>query len=153
MSNLIPKTAGVSLTKMERFWSKVEKQPGEDGCWIWTAHCNKRGYGKFGVGARIVWLAHRWAYTDANGPIPEGLELDHRCRTPACVRPDHLEPVTHRENMRRGSRAQQTHCIHGHEFTAENTIRKANGTRACRACVYADNRRRYHRGRALVSRS
>ncbi len=82
----------------DRFWEKVNKTK---ACWLWTAALNV-GYGVFGVKAGRNMLAHRWAYEDANGPIADGTHLDHLCRTPACVRPSHLEPVLPRENMRRG---------------------------------------------------
>lgn len=92
-------------------------------------------------------LAHRVAYEQARGPIPEGLELDHLCRNRACVNPDHLEPVTHRENLLRADtfaarHAAQTHCVNGHEFTPDNTyIRtRPEGGRECRACRKARNR-------------
>ena len=74
----------------ERFWNKVNKT---EGCWLWTAALS-HGYGRFGKGG----AAHRLAWEDRNGPIPEGLVLDHLCRVPRCVNPEHLEPVTHREN-------------------------------------------------------
>lgn len=112
------------------FWTKVEKTA---GCWLWRGYTWK-GYGRSnGVGA------HRVAYEELVGPIPSGLELDHLCREPLCVRPDHLEPVTRAENMRRRSAA-MTHCANGHEFTPENTYdltrmnKPGGGRRSCRAC-------------------
>lgn len=84
----------------ERFWAKVTKQPG-DGCWLWTGAGGPDSYGRFQVDDQL-WLTHRWAWVETHGPVPEGLELDHLCRTPACVRPAHLEPVTHAENIQRG---------------------------------------------------
>lgn len=69
-------------------------------CWLWNGQ-RSCGYGKVVVKKRRVW-AHRAMWEQVNGPIPPGLELDHLCRVPACVRPDHLEAVTHRENIRRG---------------------------------------------------
>lgn len=78
--------------------------------------------------------AHRLSYTLAYGSIPEGLVIDHLCRTPVCVRPDHLEAVTQQENMRRGPGA-KTHCKRGHEFNEVNTyVRKDTGARFCRPC-------------------
>jgi hypothetical protein len=53
------------------------------------------------VGGRFA-LAHRVAYEQHNGPIPDGMEVGHLCGNPACVRPDHLEAVSHAENVRRG---------------------------------------------------
>lgn len=78
------------------FWEKVDKS-GE--CWVWTANTHK-GYGNYGSRERRQ-KAHRWAWEFTNGPIPDGLEIDHLCRNRACVRPTHLEPVTHAENVRR----------------------------------------------------
>lgn len=128
----------------ERFWEKVDRR-GPDECWEWTG-TRKNGYGRFTVprsnapGMRAVYAA-RFAYEFLVGPIPEGLEIDHLCRNRGCVNPSHLEPVTHRENCRRsfnpaGINARKTHCIHGHEFTPENTIEPKHrpGTRLCRAC-------------------
>src|SRR6185436_5639797 len=86
------------------------------GCWLWTAYRNPQGYGQFSDGVRMV-LAHRWAYEHWIGPVPGGLDLDHfACDNPACVNPEHVRPVTHRENMLRGntpSAAQRarTHCV------------------------------------------
>lgn len=98
-------------------------------CIDWAGRLNRQGYG------RIGWdLAHRRAYEQSVGPVPDGMELDHLCRNARCVNPDHLEPVTREENMRRRSEA-QTHCKHGHEFTPENTYpRPKDGRRQCRAC-------------------
>ena len=92
----------VAVSEAERFWSKVELGP---GCWLWLDRPNRFGYGRFsrriapGVEQRV--LAHRFAYELFEGPIPDGLTLDHLCETPACVRPEHLEPVTNAENVRR----------------------------------------------------
>lgn len=127
-----------------RFWPKVQKTP---ECWIWTAAKNTDGYGRFLGDGRVV-QAHRFAYEMLRGPIPDGLHLDHLCRVVACVNPDHLEPVTVRANLLRGNtstarRAAQTHCIHGHEFTPENTYIKPNGCRRCRECS-RESDRRYH---------
>lgn len=105
------------------FWSKVHKT---DSCWVWTGTVHK-GYGRYsGQGA------HRLAYELLVGPIADGLELDHLCGNTLCVNPQHLEPVTRMENMRRRY-ADQTHCKAGHEFTPENTYTGC-GVRQCRAC-------------------
>jgi HNH endonuclease len=93
------------------------------GCWLWTgALLSSYGYGQWPTGH----YAHRTVYELIKGPIPQGLELDHLCRIPICVNPDHLEPVTHLVNVQRGKAGQrqrlQTHCKHGHAFTPENTI-------------------------------
>jgi hypothetical protein len=129
----------------DRFFSKVEKT---DSCWLWTASKTPRGYGTFYFEGRNRG-AHRVAYLLTKGAIPEGAELDHLCRNPSCVNPDHLEPVTHLENTRRGQvglhmkekAARSTHCRKGHEYTTENT-RIYKGYRQCRACG-RDHCRRY----------
>lgn len=71
-----------------------------DGCWEWVGTHAARGYGQLKV-AGVRRLAHRVVYELLKGPIPHGLELDHLCHNRNCVRPNHLEPVTHQENMLR----------------------------------------------------
>lgn len=80
----------------------VEEDRGyESPCWIWQlVRHRKTGYGQVRDGDRKVY-AHRQMYEQARGPVPPGLELDHLCRVHACVNPDHLEPVTRQENVRR----------------------------------------------------
>lgn len=118
-----------------RFWEKVTKH--QEGCWEWTGAINGHGYGHIKIEGRMV-PAHRVAYEFLVNPIPEGLDLDHLCRTRHCVRPTHLEPVTRRTNILRGKNfsahyARQTHCKRGHEFTPENTYEWGT-SRHCRTC-------------------
>lgn len=77
------------------------------GCWVWQMYCDDLGYGRIRVSGDdpAPMLAHRHVYEVMRGPIPDGLALDHLCRNPSCVNPDHLEPVTHRENLQRGGSA------------------------------------------------
>ena len=120
------------------------------GCWVWGAATNG-GYGVFwfeGVTVR----AHRYAFERWVGPILDGLQLDHLCRVRCCVNPDHLEPVTSRENSLRGGgfaavNAAKTHCVHGHEFTPENIYVPKSGGRECRACRATSRARYNNRGR------
>lgn len=87
-------------TLRERLMAKVQKTP--NGCWMWTGARNGTvKYGGMTVEGRSVY-AHRVSYELHRGPIPEGMDLDHLCHTPLCVNPDHLEPVPHSENSRRG---------------------------------------------------
>lgn len=129
---------------MERFWSKAD-QSDPDGCWPWLRPLGKDGYGRFHFDGGPH-LAHRIAYLLVVGEVPLGLELDHLCRNRACVNPDHLEPVTRRENIRRGIRgALTTHCPQGHAYDEVNTHVTRRGTRVCRACHREKERARYHR--------
>ncbi len=78
------------------------------GCWIWQGAKISTGYGHLRVQGKNV-LSHRYMYEKVKGEIPGGLELDHLCRNPLCMNPQHLEPVTHAENCRRGKRVKLTH--------------------------------------------
>ncbi len=115
----------------------------EDDCWRWRGASDPKGYGRVGRminGKAVTKLAHRVVYEAWVGAIPEGLQLDHLCRNHACVNPDHLEPVTQRENLLRGDtitarNAAKTHCLRGHEFTSDNTYVRPGGKRNCRTCM------------------
>ena len=132
-----------------RFLKMLPPRPTDGSCWEWTG-AKWKGYGQFGTqitpGKWRNVKAHRFAYEMFVGPIPEGLQLDHLCRNPGCVNPDHLEPVTNRENGLRGTspaavHAKATHCVNGHEFTPENTYRPpGKNERACRECQRINGR-------------
>lgn len=119
-----------------RFWAKVDKQL--NGCWLWTGRIHKNGYGQLGRtvnGEKRTLTAHRMSYEDARGLIPPGLTLDHLCRNRACVRPAHLEAVTHRENQERGIRAALFCCPKGHPYAGGNLyVNPTTGSRHCRTC-------------------
>lgn len=131
---------------MDRFWDKVEKT---DGCWVWTASKNGDGYGQFRIGSRMC-KAHRVAYELEIGQIPDNKEIDHTCRNRACVRPDHLDPVDHAENVRRGNlrsvSSSKTHCPHGHPYDEANTYNYVRDgvavSRQCRTCMRDHSRKK-----------
>lgn len=110
-----------------------------NGCWVWQGYTKGRmGYASISVKNRDR-FAHRISYELANGAVPDGLVLDHLCRNVLCVNPDHLEPVTNKENILRGSgitarSAKKTHCPAGHPYTDENTAR-SRGRRICKTCA------------------
>lgn len=131
-----------TLDKCAKF---VQPEP-NTGCWLWTGAIVRRGYGVVRRGGRTL-KAHRYIYQLLRGPIPSGLEIDHLCRVTSCVNPDHLEPVTKAENLRRGNslsavNARKVTCVRGHPFTDENTRIYPNGSRVCRTCLRA---RAHHR--------
>lgn len=115
------------------------------GCVLWMGFIHRRsGYGMMGakIDGKKFNYAHKVAYELVKGSVPKGLELDHLCRIRCCVNPDHLEPVTRRENIMRGlapivngsDHRAKTHCKHGHPYDEANTYWDARGHRSCRAC-------------------
>jgi HNH endonuclease len=147
-------SGGVTVTSDSvavAFLSKVDLLRSQRGCWLWTGSLNVvSGYPQVRLGGKVQG-AHRAAYSMFVGPIPAGLELDHLCKTPPCVNPAHLEPVTRQENIARSSHptgvALRTgHCIRGHEFNETNTRVRRNGTRVCIPC--ARERLRAYRAKA-----
>ena len=123
----------------ERFTAndpRIEMVP-ESGCWVWMRHVwPKTGYGCASMAKGHNVLAHRAFFEQANGPIPDGLVLDHVCRVRSCVNPAHLRAVTQRENLLAvgsmgfsGRNAAKTECPKcGRPFTLI-------GTRPGRQCV------------------
>jgi HNH endonuclease len=136
---------------MERFWNKVDKS---GDCWLWTGYVTPQGYGMFRLNG-LASRAHRVAYELVNGPIPEGLVVDHLCRVRHCVNPSHLEPIVFHENIIRGTQGEwakaKTHCPSGHEYTPENTRIDERGSRQCRKCRHEQACRYREEHRALLA--
>jgi hypothetical protein len=131
---------------LSRFLAKVAVRDG-DACWEWLAYRDRHGYGQFKLDG-VMQRAHRVSYRLLVGPLPTGLTLDHLCRNRGCVNPDHLDPVTNRENLLRGEtvtarNAGATHCPAGHEYSGGNLRVTLHGGRKCRACHRDRERRRY----------
>ena len=129
-----------------RFFSKIESVP-TTACWLWKGSINKNGYGKFCLAGRST-LAHRASYIIFVSSIPEGLVLDHLCQIKNCVNPDHLEPITQQENIRRAKagyinlkplgvifppRIVKPYCAYGHRLNKENILR-INQRKVCKTC-------------------
>lgn len=108
-------------------------------CWFWIGSIGTKGYGEIGNhdDPKRSRLAHRLIYEHYVGPIPDKLEPDHLCRNTQCVFYGHLEPVSHKENIRRGF-AGITYCPQGHEYSPENTNwrkhKDREDHRECRQC-------------------
>ena len=131
---------GRFLKDESRFWNKVVIR-NKTACWLWQASRNmgKFPYGRFQLGEKVV-RAHRVSFIlSRRSDIPAGLTLDHLCRNPSCVNPFHLEAVSGRTNVLRGSspparHSQQTHCKYGHAFKGKNLYVDLRGFRKCRTC-------------------
>jgi hypothetical protein len=129
------------------FWTRVDAS---GDCWTWTGGRQSAGYGHYSLGRRgLKTLAHRFAYELLVGPIPEGRQIDHLCRNHLCVNPDHMEPVTQRTNILRGTSPAAAHarvqtCPSGHPYDEANTCHRSNGRRSCRTCSRQRNNARYH---------
>lgn len=115
------------------------------GCWLWIRYQNKDGYGKLNVGNKVR-FSHRVSYEIYKGSIPKGMNVCHKCDTPACINPDHLWLGTQRENIidmfkkgrairkiNSGCFKQKTNCHKGHELSGNN-LRVYGGQRVCWIC-------------------
>lgn len=134
------------LAAHKRFFSKVDAT---GDCWEWTASRTKAGYGQYWRDGALT-TAHRASWEILVGTIPKGFFVDHLCRNPGCVNPDHLEPVPPSVNSQRGitgkhgnyHNGNKTCCKRGHEFTPENTRLDSKGGRRCRECAAIHESRR-----------
>lgn len=128
---------------IDKLESKHIPEP-NTGCWLWTDALDDDGYGSVMVDRKRL-RAHRVSYEHHRGLIPEGLTLDHLCRTRSCINPDHLEAVSNRVNVLRGvgpcaQNARKAACPKGHPYDGPN-LYAWEGQRYCRACHREAHRR------------
>lgn len=128
----------------ERFWAKVDRSAGPEGCWPWLGFINPDGYGHVWEDGKQIG-AHRVAWRLFNGPTPAGKELDHLCRVRSCVNPGHLEAVTNCENTLRGVsvtavNAKKSSCPNGHPYKRGN-LKNGRHYRYCLVCQNVRHRR------------
>ncbi len=142
----------------ENFWKHVKFL--KNGCWEWTGGFmgEKKLYGSLCFNNKTN-HSHRFAYEYLIGEIPKGKELDHLCRNTKCANPEHLEPVSHKENCMRGltgvstgkKQKSKTHCPHGHPYDKENTYIDSDGSRRCNACNRERGRERLRKERMMLN--
>ena len=117
-------------------------------CWLWTGVLTSGGYGQMSVNG-VQKYVHRLIWEELIGPIPAGYDVDHLCRVRNCVNPDHLDPVTRRENLSRGvGHGTRAYCPQGHPYNKKNTYRYPDGSRYCRVCRREGMRRLKERRKA-----
>jgi hypothetical protein len=92
-----------STRRKELFWAKVNKA---EGCWEWTAARVHNGYGVFNLAGNRQQVAHKYSYRLHVGEVQDGLDIDHTCHNRACVNPDHLRAITHKQNQENRTGAQ-----------------------------------------------
>jgi hypothetical protein len=137
---IIPDSDELNLA---RLWSKVEV----GDCWRWTGSTQGAGYGQFWYTDRL-YTAHRLIRQQLVRDVIPTLDLDHLCRNRLCVNPDHLEPVTFLENLRRGEspmakNARKVECVHGHPLTPGNVYPLRRGGKECRTCRLEYSKRQH----------
>lgn len=110
------------------------------GCFLCTLNNNQDGYARLKLGGHTIG-AHRIAYELRFGSVAPGLEIDHLCRQPCCVNPDHMELVSPSDNKRRRWRdfrkANGGKCPHGHDLSGDNLYLRQTGQHSCRECARA----------------
>jgi hypothetical protein len=110
------------------------------GCWEWQRGRTNIGYGQVWFRNKVE-KAHRASFMLAKGDIPKDREIDHLCFTRACINPDHLRLVTHKENCRSTRKAKSLFCKRGHEYTEKTLFMTKKETRVCKVCRYENVRR------------
>ena len=138
------------MNMKEKLLSRILIRP--NGCWLWVGanDGDKDPYGRVVVNGKQR-MVHRISYETFVGKIPDGLQIDHLCRKRLCINPEHLEPVTPKENIRRGLTGYRTvtHCKRGHKFSETGYYSKS-GIKLCRLCKRITAREYYHNHKKKV---
>ena len=140
----------VTQADVQRFMRRVKVT---NNCWLMQGAKNQDGYVQFQYQKTRI-MSHRFSYIVFESDIPDGLEIDHLCRVKNCVNPDHLEPVTTRENLMRDPNnlatinASKMKCRRDHDLSEARLM--PDGERRCLHCVKINNRLDYERNRAKV---
>lgn len=131
---------GVSVAPLAERLDALSMPEPNSGCWLWLGHLKGNGYGTLAVKDGEEWRtqhAHIASYETFVGPVPDGHDLDHKCRLRCCINPGHLEPVTRSINLARSPlmnrQRHKTHCPAGHPYSGTNS----RGQRICRPCLAA----------------
>jgi len=148
---------GKRLSIIDRFYSKLSGNPVTQ-CWEFNGNPDADGYGYIRY-RNFTYRIHRFSYLLFQGEIPKNHVVDHLCKNRKCCNPEHLEAVSHKENMVRGDTGRnnhqtlKTHCPKGHEYTDSNTYINPKGSRECRICKSinrkADRKRNLEKYREL----
>jgi len=112
----------------------------ENSCWQWSGYISPSGYSRITINKKHI-PTHRLSYEVFVDKIPNGLVIDHLCRNRACINPDHLEPVTHLENVGRGLNAKKPICKYGHK--KDTRISTGKPRLECFVCRKEYSKRRY----------
>lgn len=124
-----------------------------DGCWLYAGTIHHTGYGVINGMNNKPLLVHRIMYENFKGEIPPKMDIDHICNNPPCINPDHLQALTHHDNMRKNYKP--NHCNREHELTIDNvyTWVKKTGliSRRCKTChrAWCANRKKRRKAAKL----
>jgi len=128
----------------------VKVEVSATGCWLWAGHTNDNGYSLVRRAGRQL-SAHRWNWEQSNGPIPKNLEVNHKCRVRNCINPEHLELLTHAENIRFSADLKTT-CAQGHPYDKVE-IDRGYRSRSCSICQKEYDRKYREANRERINKN